>query len=201
MSRVIVYIEDFYQTGVFATREFFYFILFWSGYIIVSTILGYIHRYYIADLSALIFHNHIAKKYVENVYAMSLSAYLQKKTGSIYKNFNRGTDAHFAIMFFFLKDVIKTLTTLIVVLALLIYTDYRMTLLALSMVPCMGLMAFYIYRKTQEPQKQNEIRWNRAFGHIGDFMSNIQLGKILLLEKNFFMRFSTELDEALVFQK
>ena len=141
MARVISYIEDFYQTGVFATREFFLFILFWAAYIVISMVVGYVHRFYIADLSALRFHNYIAKKYVENVYAMSLAAYLQKKTGSIYKNFDRGAGAHFQVMFFIMKDVIKTLTTLVVVLALLIYTDYRMALLALSMVPCMAVVA------------------------------------------------------------
>lgn len=65
----------------------------------------------------------------------------------------------------------------------------------------MAVVAYYISQKTNEPQKENEIRWNRAFGHIGDFMSNIQLGKILLLEKDFIMRFSTELDIALTLQK
>lgn len=76
-----------------------------------------------------------------------------------------------------------------------------MTLLALSMVPFMALTGWYIDSKTREPQRKNEERWTEAFGHLGNFLSNMLLGKILLLEKNFVMRFHTELDAALLHQK
>ncbi len=76
-----------------------------------------------------------------------------------------------------------------------------MTLLALSMVPFMGFCGYFIRKKTQTAQLENEERWTKAFGHIGDFLANMQLGKILLLEKEYILRFHAELDVALEMQK
>lgn len=163
MARVIAYVEEFYRTGYFPRDEFFQFLALWVLFILISLSAGYIHRYFIADKPALIFHNQIAYKYVENVYYMMMREYLSKKTGSIYKNFDRGTSAHSQILFFLLKDGIKTLLSLILVLTILIIFNWKMALLSLSMVPFMATMGWYIDRKTRGPQSENEERWTRAF--------------------------------------
>lgn len=197
MAKSIAYIEDFFATGTFKTDEFLWFLWLWGAYIIVSVILTYIHRYYIADKTALAFHNHIATKYAGNVYNMSMGSYLTKKTGSIYKNFDRGASTHFEWVFFLLKDAIKITFSLVCVLVILLFTSWQMTLLALSMVPFMALSGWWIFKKTVGPQTENFERWNAAFGYIGDFMNNIQLGKILRLESLFLQRFFTEISDAL----
>lgn len=201
MARVITYIEDFYHTGEFSFSSFLLFLGLWGIYIIISVITSYIHRYFIADKSSLEFHNFIALKYSQQVYHMSMGAYLSKKTGSIYKNFDRGAGAHFEIAFFLLKDGIKTVFSLVFVLIFLLITSWQMTLLALAMVPCMAFLGILIYKKTIGPQQENTERWTRAFGHMGDFLGNMQLGKILLLEPLFLRKFYTELNEALDKQK
>ncbi len=89
MAKVIAYIEGFFQTGIFPTGEFFVFLGIWICYILVSVVASYLHRYTIADKPALTFHNQFSYKYVNNVYYMTFGEYLSKKTGSIYKNFDR----------------------------------------------------------------------------------------------------------------
>lgn len=83
----------------------------------------------------------------------------------------------------------------------MLYFDFRMTLLAISMLPFMALTAYFINKKTHIPQKENEEKWTEAFGFIGDFLSNMQLGKILRLEEKFRKKFDNEVDEALRLQK
>ncbi len=201
MARVMGYIEGYYIQGIFPLQEFFVFLGIWVGYILCSLVASYIHRYFLSDRPALTFHNQIAYRYIKNAYHMTLGAYLQKKTGSIYKNFDRGASAHFQWIFFLLKDGLKTIFTLVYVLVFLVITSIPMTLLSLSMVPFMALSGWYVYRKTHSQQSEADELWTRAFGHLGDFMNNIQLGKILILERNFIMKFHTELDAALEYQK
>lgn len=148
MAKVMSYIENFYHTGIFSLESFLVFLGIWGGYILVSVIASYIHRYFIADKQALEFHNYIALKYSKQVYYMSMGAYLTKKTGSIYKNFDRGVGGHFELLFFLLKDGLKTTFSLIFVLIFLLITSWTMTLLALAMLPCMTLLGIFVYKKT-----------------------------------------------------
>lgn len=55
-------------------------------------------------------------------------------------------------------------------------------------------------KKTEKPQQQNNKRWSEAFGHIGNFFSNIALGKILGLEGKFREKFVSEVDNAMNLQ-
>lgn len=201
MARVIGYLEIYYHTRHFPQDEFLTFLLVWIAYIVVSLLASYVHRYFLSDKPALVFHNQIAYKYINHVYYMSMGAYLQKKTGSIYKNFDRGMTAHFLVIFLIFKDWLRTIISLVLVLIYLIITSPIMTLLSLSMLPFMALSGFFVYKKTHEPQKENVKRWTKAFGHIGNFMTNFQLWKILLLERNFLNKFHHELDIALTQQK
>lgn len=200
MSKVIAYIEEFYKTWVFNTESFLYFIGIWGIYILLSACMSYIHRYYISDVPALEFHNTFSYKYLPNVFYMTFGTYLTKKMGSIYKNFDKWATSVFQLLFTILKDFLKTIISLIVVLWLLLTTNWQMTLLTLSMLPFMAITGYITHTKTRIPQKENSKKWNAAFGFMGDFLSSMQLGKILRLEKEYIMRFHSELEEAKALQ-
>lgn len=76
-----------------------------------------------------------------------------------------------------------------------------MAIAALIMMPFMALTGWIVAKKTREPQTQNNKLWTKAFGHIGNFFSNMQLGKILRLEGEFRDKFVSEIDNALYLQK
>lgn len=101
--------------------------------------LTYIHRYYITDKTALEFHNFLAKKYSAELFHMSMGIYLSKKTGSIYKDFDRGAGAFFQAIFFFYLTFLKTTISLVVAFGIMLYFNWKMTLLALSMLPFMAI--------------------------------------------------------------
>lgn len=201
MSRMVAFVENFYHTGAFSFFDFSLLLAVWAGYILVSTVINYVQRYYFSDFLALSFHNYMAKKYVDNAYLMNMKKYLSKKSGSLYKNFDRGTGVFFNYAFFFFKDLIKVIATIVIIFGFLLWFSPIMALLAFSMVPFMTATAYFVNYKTRTKQAENEKLWSDAFGFIGDFLNNMQLGKILGLEKNFKKDFNRSVDEALVYQK
>lgn len=201
MAKTIGFIEEFLKTGIFDMNSFLWFLVIWWFFILFNTGLNYIHRYYLSDRFALEFHNVFAKKYVKNVYFMEMRDYLSRKSGWLFKDFDRGVGAVFNIIFFLLGSAIKTTFSFVVILGILLFFHWKMTILALLMLPFMGLVGYFVGKKTTKPQTKNEEKWTQAFGVIGDFLSNMQLGKILSLEKKFQKKFYEEVDEALHFQK
>ena len=201
MARTIGFLEDFQQTGNFLMNDFLIFLVIWGAYLLINMVLNYIHRYFISDKTALEFHNFISIKYAKNLFLMQYGDFLSKKSGSIYKDFDRGMDAFFRVVFFFFLTFIKVIMSFIVALTIMLYFNWKMTILALAMLPFMAIVGFWIARKTDKPQEENNKRWTDAFGHIGNFFSNMQLGKILRLEEIFCSKFVKEISEALRLQK
>lgn len=74
-------------------------------------------------------------------------------------------------------------------------TSPIMTLASLIMLPFMALSGWLVMKKTRGPQKEVNELWIKAFGVIGDFLNNIQLGKILSLEGRFLSKFHTQIQE------
>lgn len=201
MARTIGFLEDFQKTGNFLLTDFLLFLAIWWGYLLFNMFLNYVHRYFISDKTALEFHNAVAIKYVKNLYFMHYGDFLAKKSGSVYKDFDRGMDAFFRVVFFFFLTFIKVIMSFVVALTIMMYFNWKMTILALAMLPFMAIVGLWIARKTDKPQEENNKRWTDAFGYIGNFFSNMQLGKILRLEEAFRSKFVQEISEALRLQK
>ncbi len=196
-SKAISYIENFYKTGNFEMQTFLNFLGFWALFILFNITFVYIYRYFITDKPALSFHNFIAQKYADNAYKMSMQAYLGKKQGSIFKNFDQGTGGHFRFIFWIFNQLIRTVSGIIVILTILLFTSPKMTLAALCILPFMLMAGVITMKKTRGPQKEVTELWIKAFGIVGDFLGNMNLGKILSLENNFLKKFLKKTDESL----
>lgn len=201
MAKTIGFLENFQSSGIFSLQEFLTFLGLWIAFIVINMALNFFRRYYIADMVGLRFHNHVAKKYSANLFSMSMSDYLGKKTGSIYKDYDRGASAFFSLTFFFFNSFVPTIASFFFALAILLYFNAKMTALALCMLPFMAISGYFISKKTSAPQRENNKLWTKAFGHIGNFFSNMQLGKILRLETDFRRKFAFEVDNALDHQR
>lgn len=114
---------------------------------------------------------------------MKYGDYLGKKTGSIYKNFDRGNGTQFSFPFFFFKDFIRSVFNIVLIFIVLICIDWKMTLVALSLVPIMVFFGIYYNKKTIKKQEAVNKIWDKIYGKLGDIMSNFLLGKTLFLEK------------------
>ena len=142
MASTIRFLEDFQQTGNFLLNDFLIFLAIWGAYLLINMVLNYIHRYFISDKTALEFHNFISIKYAKNLFLMQYGDFLSKKSGSIYKDFDRGMDAFFRVVFFFFLTFVKVIMSFIVALTIMLYFNWKMTILALAMLPFMAIVGF-----------------------------------------------------------
>ena len=116
---------------------------------------------------------------------MSYWAYLSKKSGSIYKNFDRWTWAQFDSVFFFFNDFIINIFQVVILIIFLLFIDVRMTLISLSLVPVMAFVGIYFNKKTNLKQMELNKTYDKIFWWIWDFFNNFVLSKTLNLEKIF----------------
>jgi ABC-type multidrug transport system fused ATPase/permease subunit len=94
---------------------------------------------------------------------MTYSEYLGKKQGSIYKIFDRGTDSQFFFIFIFFLDVLKGISGIIIIIGILFYFDWRMTLVSLIIFPIMILFGMFFYKKLSPMQKKLNDLWYGIF--------------------------------------
>ena len=71
---------------------------------------------------------------------MKFADALAKKSGSIYKDFDRGAGAFFQVAFWFFRDFLKISISLIFALSIMLYFDWKMTVIALSMLLFMAIV-------------------------------------------------------------
>lgn len=184
-SEIIKQIEIFLKDGTFDKNLFFKIIIFWIIFNIVFLFTSYIIRFYIIEKSALGNHRRVFNDRIWDILKMEYGTYLSKKSGSIYKNFDRWTWAQWEAVFFFLNDYAITILQIIWVTVFLSFVDFRMTLISLSLVPVMFIFGFFMNRKTLKKQKEiNEI-YDKIFWNIWDYFNNFLLSKTLWLEKKF----------------
>lgn len=184
-SEIIKQIEIYLKDGTFDKDLFFKIIIFWILFNIIFLITSYIVKFYVIEKSALENHRRVFNDKIWDILKMEYGTYLSKKSGSIYKNFDRWTWAQWEAVFFFLNDYAITILQIIWVTVFLSFVDFRMTLISLSLVPVMFIFGFFMNRKTLKKQKQiNEI-YDKIFWNIWDYFNNFLLSKTLWLEKKF----------------
>lgn len=184
-SEIIKQIEIYLKDGTFDKDLFFKIIIFWILFNIIFLLTSYIVKFYVIEKSALENHRRVFNDKIWDILKMEYGTYLSKKSGSIYKNFDRWTWAQWEAVFFFLNDYAITILQIIWVTVFLSFVDFRMTLISLSLVPVMFIFGFFMNRKTLKKQKQiNEI-YDKIFWNIWDYFNNFLLSKTLWLEKKF----------------
>lgn len=190
-SEIIKKIENYYQTWTYVYYDIVKTMIYWAIFIVVTIILMYIYRYYIVDVLALKNYKNVFLKYVQNVFDMHYWLYLGKKSGSIYKNFDRWVEVHFLLIFEFFNNIFKSIFSILIIVVVLFIIDWKMALIALSMLPFMIMFWIYFNKITWERQKKLNERWDAIYWVVWDSMSNFLLFKTLWLEKVFFTKLNT----------
>lgn len=194
-SEIIKKIEEFYKTWTYNYIDLIKTMVYWAIFIVVTIILMYIYRYYIVDVFALKNYKNVFLKYVQNVFDMHYWLYLGKKSWSIYKNFDRWMEVHFILIFEFFNNIFKTLVSISIIIIILFVIDWKMALIALSMFPFMIMFWVYFNKITWERQKKLNERWDAIYWIVWDSMSNFLLFKTLWLEKVFYKKIFTWMNE------
>lgn len=193
-TEVIKIIEAYLKTDIFDQAAFVKVLISWAVLIFVTVILNFIYRYYIADISCLTTFREMIKWKWWDVLQMSYGEYLTKKTGSLYKNFDRWTGVYFTFIFFCFKDLFKNISSVLIIIIIMLFVDVRMTLVSLSMLPVMVALWIYFNVKTYNSQLKLHKKWDKAFGIIGDVLNNFLVSKALVLEKKFIKKLHNEID-------
>ncbi|MDD3145358.1 MAG: ABC transporter ATP-binding protein [Candidatus Gracilibacteria bacterium] len=199
-SEIVKKIEIFYKTGVYNYYEIVKTMIYWAIFIVVTIILMYIYRYYISDVLAFKNYRNVFLKYVKKVFDMHYGIYLGKKSGSIYKNFDRGVEVHFLLIFEFFNSIYKSIVSILIIVVILFVINWKMALIALSMLPFMIMFGIYFNKITGERQKKLNERWDAIYGVVGDSMSNFLLFKTLGLEKVFYGKLNFQMNEIFIDQ-
>ncbi|PZM86327.1 hypothetical protein DLH72_01160 [Candidatus Gracilibacteria bacterium] len=184
-SELIKQIENYLKTGYFDKNYFISIIIFWIIFNITFIFLAFYHRFHIADIHALRNHNRVFSSKIGELLTMKYGYYLGKRTGSIYKNFDRGLGSQFESIFFFLKDFLSSCIQIILIIILLLFIDIKLTLISLSLLPVMIILGIYYNKKTIDKQNELNKNYDKIFGNIGDYFNNFLLSKTLRLEKYF----------------
>lgn len=199
-SKIISYIESFLKTGFFDNEKVIFLIIFWVIFSIITLIFQYIYRYIFIYKKNM--HNYVelCKVFNDKILHMNYAEYLWKKQWSLYKIYDRGTMWQEQFLYFFFGDVLRTTVWTIIIASILFYIDYRMALLAFSMIPVMLILGFFFITKLSGAQKKLNDSWDEMYGIIGNILSSFQLTKILTLESRYVKKMSLGLDEVLVDQ-
>lgn len=196
LSEIIKQVEEFLKTWNFRQNAFFYVVISWIIFETFYLSYFFYYRFYIADVHALKNHNKVFSRKIWKIIRMSYWAYLSKKSGSIYKNFDRWTWAQFDSVFFFFNDFIINIFQVVILIIFLLFIDVRMTLISLSLVPVMAFVGIYFNKKTNLKQMELNKTYDKIFWWIWDFFNNFVLSKTLNLEKIFEKEEKNLIDET-----
>lgn len=194
-SEIIKKIEEFYNTGVYDINSIILNMIYWAIFIVVTIFLMYIYRYYVVDVLALKNYRNVFLKYVQNIFDMHYGLYLGKKSWSIYKNFDRWIEVHFLLIFEFFNSIFKSLISVFIIIVILFVINWKMALIALSMLPFMIMFWVYFHKITWEKQKLLNEKWDAIYWVVWDSMNNFLLFKTLWLEKIFYSKLDTWMND------
>lgn len=129
-------------------------IIAWVLFMLVSTLFSFYYRFYLVDIYALKNYNRVFAQKIEEILRMSYAKYLEKKSGSIYKNFDRGVGTQLNFPFFIFNHLIKSFLSIVFIFFLLLWIDWKMTFISLSLVPVMVYFGVFFHKKTSRHQKE-----------------------------------------------
>lgn len=196
-TKIISKIEQYYQTGLFDSKSTITYIILWWLFIIFSIIIQYVYDYF------LIWHttnkNYVdeCNKYTKKVILMNYSEFLLKKQWWLYKVFDRWTDSQVKFLYFFFQDILKSMSWIAIIVWIMFYINWLMTLIVLSMFPVMCFLWIFFIKKVSPHQKDLNDRWDGIFATIWNLLSWFMLTKALTLETTFIKDIKNRLTDIL----
>lgn len=190
-SKAIFYVENFIKTWEINEKTIIIFFCIWIIFIILNSIVRYVFRYFFVEKNAINYYINQSKKYKQKIIYMSESAYLNKKSWSLYKILDRWLEWIFVTLLIISYDIFTSIISIIYVTNILFITNYKMAFATLSVVPFLILLWYYFNAKTGKLQEEVNKKWSSFYGKVWDYLTNLTLVKTLTFEKNI----SRELDD------
>lgn len=199
-AKVIAYIENYVKNWNFNQNEIIIFFSIWIAYIIVNSLIRYFYRYNLIDKNALFFYTDESSKYKEKILGMTELEFLNKKSGKIYKIFDRWVEWMFWIIFLVFLDMFPSIISIFFISIFLIIVNPLLALATLIIIPIAALIWYYFGAKTALLQTALNEKWDSFFAKLWDAVTNLTLVKTLNFEKNISSELWSIQNEALNLQ-
>lgn len=183
-SKAVSYIENFIKYWNFDSDKLILFFIFWIVFIIVNSILKYLYRYYLLEKNSLEFYISESKRFKEKVIYMSEKAYINKKSGKIYKILDRWLEGIFSCLFIVFLDILPSIISIIFITFVLFYINIKMAVATLLVTPILIYLWYFYTSKTKDLQKDVNKKWDWFYTKIWDYLTNLTQVKTLTFEKN-----------------
>ncbi len=158
------------------------FLLIWAGIVILETTLSAIYMY-----ATWMFGNTVLGEFLKRWYGKVLTLDVEKfkseKSGEMMRKFDNTWDAVWQINYSVVRTYLEALTRFFAALAVGIYIDWRLTLVALIPVPLSMLIGALNMRTSSKHQHGVNKFWEKISGHVSDSFSNIATVKSFLHEE------------------
>ena len=196
-TRIISKIEDFYTSWNFDTQGTIQLIIFWWLFILFSISIQFIYDYLLVGHTANKNYVDETNKYTKKIILMNYSDFLLKKQGSLYKILDRWTDSQVKFLYFFFQDILRSSTWIFIIISIMFYINWLMTIIVLSMIPVMMYLWIFFIIKVTPLQKDLNDKWDGIFWSIWNLLSWFMLTKSLTLEHTFITDIASRLNNIL----
>lgn len=199
-AKGIEYIEKFIKEWNLDLNALFIFFGIWIGYIILNSLVRFYYRFNLVDINTLNFYIKYSKHYKDKILSISQWVFLWKKPWSIYKKYDRWIEALFMVIFNVFLDIFTALISIILITWIIFFINYKLAIATLFVVPIFIYMWYYFNHKTRLKQQAIHKKWDRFYGDLSDYVTNLTLAKTLNFEKKAMQNLNVIQDENLSLQ-
>ena len=157
--------------------------------IIARNILSYLNRYLLQEMSMRITCD-LRKDVFAHLQSLSIKYYEGKQTGQIVARVSEDTGALFFLISNVLVTLISDAVTLVAVLFLLFWLDWRMAIPTVALLPLFLLNYRISKRRLRMYSRKHRRNWDRVIGFLHERVASARLVKSFSMEEREIDRFN-----------
>ena len=117
----------------------------------------------------------VLAEYFQHILRLPHEQHSGVHSGRLMKIMLQGTDALWWLWLSFFRDHLAAMVSLLVLVPVALYVNWRLALLLIMLAMLFGLMMFFVLRKTQSLQQQVESHHSDLAEHAADTLGNVAI--------------------------
>ncbi len=117
----------------------------------------------------------VLAEYFQHILRLPHEQHSGVHSGRLMKIMLQGTDALWWLWLSFFRDHLAAMVSLLVLVPVALYVNWRLALLLIMLAVLFGLMMFFVLRKTQSLQQQVESHHSELAEHAADTLGNVAI--------------------------
>ena len=157
--------------------------------VLVRNLLSYLNRYLLQEMSMRVTCD-LRKDVFAHLQSLSIKYYEGKQTGQIVARVSEDTGALFNLITSVLVSLISDAVTLVVVLFLLFWLDWRMAIPTVALLPLFLVNYRISKRRLRMFSRKHRRNWDRVVGFLHERVASARLVKSFSMEEREIERFN-----------